>query len=144
MTTTPDRERFTPQNDRTDGNTIEPMICVITTEADAARAEQLARTLVERRLAGCVSLLPLRSLYIWEGNLEHSDEVQLLIKTIPSQLEALKQAVLDLHSYVTPMWVQWQAQTTTGYGAWLAQLRAPQGAPQPTDADSPETGDRAG
>jgi periplasmic divalent cation tolerance protein len=120
------------------------MVCVITTESNAVRAEQLARTLVERRLAGCVSLLPQSSIYIWEGRLEQSDEVQLLIKTTPCRLEALQRAVLDLHSYDTPMWVEWQAQASDRYGAWLAQVTAPPGGPPPAGADSPGSGDPAG
>lgn len=144
MSTTPDQTEFPAEGDPADGNATQAVICVITTESDAARAEQLARILVEKQLAGCVSLLPLSSIYIWEGNLEHSEEVQLLIKTTPSRLGALKRAVLDLHSYDTPMWVQWQAQASTGYGVWLAQVTAPRDALPPADASSPGTGDRVG
>jgi periplasmic divalent cation tolerance protein len=144
MTTTPGPTISNPEDDPAEGHGGQPIVCVITTESDTARAEQLARALVERRLAGCVSLLPLSSIYIWEGRLEHSEEVQLLIKTTPTQVDALQRAVLDLHSYDTPMWVQWQAQASDRYGAWLAQVTAPRGAPPPADADSPGNGDPAG
>lgn len=135
MTTTPGPTISVPEGNPAERHGGQPMVCVITTESDAARAEQLARALVERRLAACVSLLPLSSIYIWEGRLEQSDEVQLLIKTTPSCVEALQRAVLELHSYDTPMWVQWQAQASDRYGAWLAQVTAPPSAPPRADAD---------
>jgi periplasmic divalent cation tolerance protein len=144
MTTTEGPAVSVPEGDPAEGHGGQPIVCVITTESDAARAEQLAQVLVERGLAGCVSLIPLSSIYIWEGRLAHSEEVQLLIKTTPNRLEALQRAVFDLHSYDTPMWVQWQAQAGDRYGAWLAQVTAPPGAPPPAGADSPGNGGPAG
>ena len=75
---------------------------VLTTEADRERAEALARDLLERGLVACVSLHPVVSLYRWQGQLEQSEEVQLLLKTTPAHLEALRQALTELHSYDTP------------------------------------------
>ncbi|MFN7898794.1 MAG: divalent-cation tolerance protein CutA [Synechococcaceae cyanobacterium] len=132
------------QGSTADSGTGQPVVCVITSEGDAERAEQLAHLLVERGLAGCVSLLPLTSIYLWDGQLEHSAEVQLLIKTTPGRLEALHQAVLERHSYDTPMWVQWQALADRGYGTWLAQVTAGPGAPPPAGAGSPGSGGPAG
>jgi periplasmic divalent cation tolerance protein len=98
-----------------------PLSLCLTTEADAERAEALAQALVERGLAACVALSPVRSLYRWRGALERSQEVQLLIKTHPSRLAELEAAVHELHSYDTPEWIHWPAQASAGYGAWLAE-----------------------
>ncbi|MFM8276663.1 MAG: divalent-cation tolerance protein CutA [Cyanobium sp.] len=144
MSATPDPALVPQQSLAVDGLCNREIVCAITTEGDATRAEQLARALLERGLAGCVSLIPLSSLYVWNGQLEHSAEVQLLIKTTPAQLKALHQAVLELHSYDTPMWVQWQAQADGGYGSWLARVTAHPGAPPPAGADSPGNGDPTG
>ena len=136
---------MSPEQGSTTANSPgQPVVCVITSEGDTARAERLARLLVERGLAGCVSLLPQTSFYGWEGQLERSAEVQLLIKTTPCRLEALHQAVLESHSYDTPMWVQWQGLADQGYGAWLAQVTADPDAPPPTGAGSPGSGAPAG
>lgn len=108
---------------------------VLTTEADTAHAERLARALLEARLAVCISLLPLTSLYHWQGRIERSTEVQLLIKTSATQLEALKQLLEELHSYDTPEWIHWPAHTAGTYGLWLegelAPLSPDAGAPDP-------------
>ena len=95
------------------------MLLALTTEADADKAEALAEALLERRLAACVALTPLRSLYRWQGRLERSQEVQLLIKTTPERLAPLEEAVHALHSYDTPEWLTWLAGSSPGYGAWV-------------------------
>jgi periplasmic divalent cation tolerance protein len=93
----------------------------LTTEADAERAEALAEILLEQGLAACVALLPLRSLYRWQGQLQRSPEVQLLIKTTPAQLAALEAVVHQRHSYSTPEWLHWRAGSSEAYGSWVAQ-----------------------
>jgi periplasmic divalent cation tolerance protein len=97
---------------------------VLTTEASPERAEALALALLERRLVVCVSQFPVRSQYHWQGRLERSEEVQLLLKTTPERLAALHQSVLELHSYSTPEWIHWQARSTGAYAAWcIEQVR---------------------
>lgn len=94
---------------------------VLTTEASLENAERLAKTLLEERLVACVSLMPILSLYQWRGQLTRSEEVQLLIKTHRPCLEALRERVLDLHSYDTPEWISLEAQTHGTYGQWCAE-----------------------
>lgn len=96
-------------------------LLVLTTEADAARAETLARQLLQEGLAGCISLRPVLSLYPWEGALQCSEEVQLLIKTIPDRVDRLRERLLQLHSYDLPQWLQWEAAASPAFGAWLDQ-----------------------
>ena len=96
-------------------------VLALTTEASAPQAEALAEALVERRLAACVALTPLRSVYRWQGQLQRSDEVQLLIKTDAARLAELEQAVRELHSYTTPEWLHWPAGASPAYGAWLQE-----------------------
>lgn len=90
----------------------------LTTEGDAAKAEALARVLLERRLVACVSLRPVRSLYRWQGRIEESTEVELLMKTSPTRLAELEAAVRELHSYDTPEWLSWSAGASSAYAAW--------------------------
>ena len=95
----------------------------LTTEANAERAQQLAEALLERQLVACVSITPLQSFYRWEGALQCSHEVQLLMKTSAQHLDALRSVVAELHSYDTPEWLSWPATSSPAYGAWaLAEL----------------------
>jgi len=128
-----------------DAAAVAPLLLVLTTEADGERAEALARQLLQRRLAACIAIQPIRSIYRWQGQLECSEEVQLLIKTHPLQLTALHGALLALHSYTTPQWIVWPAQADAAYGAWLASgCGFSAGGSPPAPADSPGGADPAG
>ncbi len=106
-------------------DTIAPLSLVLTTEADRERAEALARALLERGLVACASLLPVVSLYPWQGQLERAEEVQLLLKTCRDHLPALRSALGELHSYDIPEWIHWSASSGGPYGGWLMEQLAP-------------------
>lgn len=79
------------------------LLLAMTTCADAAAAERLARALVEARLAACVSIsAPVRSVYPWQGRIEVDEEVGLTIKTSPGRVEALKRFIAEQHDYDVP------------------------------------------
>ena len=98
------------------------MVCVVlTSEATPERADALARSLLEQRLVACVSVLPVRSHYRWQGALETADEVKLLLKTTPEQLSDLHQALHALHSYQIPEWIVLGGISRGDYGIWLGE-----------------------
>lgn len=106
------------------------LILALTTEADEPQAEALARNLLERRLAACVSFIPVRSVYSWEGTIQRASEVQLLLKTSPECLGALHRAVMELHSYDIPEWLSWPVQSSEAYGLWALAAVNSDGMPQ--------------
>jgi len=76
---------------------------VLVTAPDAETGARLARTLVEERLAACVSLVPgVRSIYRWEGRIHDDAEVLLIVKTGADRCEALGARVRTLHPYALP------------------------------------------
>ena len=80
-----------------------PCFLLVTTCADADSAMQLARQLIRSRQAACVNLLPgARSIYAWQGQIEETDEVVLLVKTSTSDPDTAIQAVAALHPYEVP------------------------------------------
>lgn len=72
----------------------------ITAPSDAAA--ELARTLVEERLAACVNAVDCRSTYRWEGAVVEDEEVVLLAKTTDERYAALADRVAELHPYDVP------------------------------------------
>ena len=82
---------------------MEHAVLVYTTWPSSADAEAAGRTLVERRLAACVNILPgMISHYRWQGTVERGEEAVMIIKTRASLADAVSGAVKELHSYDTP------------------------------------------
>ncbi len=75
---------------------------VLITAGSETEAESLARHLVDHRLAACVSITPIRSVYRWQGEVQAEAEWQLVIKTDLSQFDAIAQAITQHHSYEVP------------------------------------------
>jgi periplasmic divalent cation tolerance protein len=80
-----------------------PGYCVVlVTAASEAEATTIAQALVQQKLAACVSLTPITSIYTWQNQLHQEPEWQLLIKTQLEYYPALEQIVQQLHSYEVP------------------------------------------
>jgi periplasmic divalent cation tolerance protein len=78
-------------------------LLVLTNLPDRMSAEALAAALIEARLAACVTILaPCRSIYRWQGKVETSDEIPLLIKTTEARYAALEAAIRAQHPYELP------------------------------------------
>jgi len=78
-------------------------IIVLTTVASEEEAVRLVRTLLERRLVACGTLLPgARSMYRWQGKVADEREVVVMLKTRSARLESLQNAFGDLHPYKVP------------------------------------------
>ena len=79
------------------------VLLVLSSLPDQAAAQQLARTLIERRLAACVSVLaPCTSVYRWRGAVEEAAEVPVLIKTTAGRYAELESVLRALHPYELP------------------------------------------
>ena len=79
------------------------IVIVLTTLPADGDAPGFARTLVEERLAACVSFQSVvESVYSWEGRLERNQERQVIIKTTTARVEPLWARVRELHPYDVP------------------------------------------
>jgi periplasmic divalent cation tolerance protein len=79
---------------------------VLVTAPDLKVARALARAALELRLIACANLVPrLESHYRWQGRLESSAEVLLIMKTTRARLERLEKLVLEKHPYDTAEFV---------------------------------------
>lgn len=96
-------------------------IIVLTTAGSRDEARKIAQSLVESRLAACVNIIPkIESIYRWEDNVQSSDEFLLMVKTISSNFEAVKEAIRKLHSYDLPECIALEiSDAEDGYLKWL-------------------------
>lgn len=79
------------------------MLIVFTTAPNLVESEDLARKIVEAKLAACVQVLPqIKSFYFWENAVRADSENLLLIKTIAEKYSELETFIKSNHSYETP------------------------------------------
>ena len=90
---------------------------------DAARA--LGRALVEARLAASVQMLPIESIYRWEGDVESAAEHLLICKIRTADYPEVEAEIGAHHTYDVPEIVAVPiAAGSPGYLAWLAEATA--------------------
>ena len=71
------------------------------------QARTIGRTIVEEKLAACINILPqMESIYLWQGKIETSNEVVLIIKTSDSLTSKCSARIKELHSYTVPCILQ--------------------------------------
>jgi periplasmic divalent cation tolerance protein len=97
--------------------------CIVLTSLGAEdEAEALAQAIVEARLAACVQVRAVRSLYVWQGALQREPEWVLHIKTLDARYAALEAFIRARHGYQTPEIVR--VPVTAGSSDYLEWLRA--------------------
>lgn len=80
-----------------------PLLLILCTAPDRESALKLSNTLLEQGLAACVNLTsPVTSVYRWQGKLEQSEEILLLIKTTEKQYQRVEAALRAQHPYELP------------------------------------------
>lgn len=104
-----------------------PALIAFCTCPDEASAAALAQSLVEQRLAACVTRLPgAVSVYRWRDAVEHGSEVLLLIKTTSDRFAALREAVISLHPYELPELIAVEAVAGLDrYLDWIGESTSP-------------------
>ena len=107
-------------------------VVIITTVGTEEEANGLAGELVERRLAACVNVIPIRrSLYRWKGKLCEDSEFLLLIKSVAAEYLAIEAAIKELHSYELPEILRFDVGAGEArFLSWLAEAVGAQ-APSP-------------
>ena len=96
-------------------------IVVLTTVANIAEAETLARKIVEAKLAACVQVLPpMKSFYFWNDGVQVDSEHLLLIKTLAEKFDELENIIQANHSYDVPEIVALAAdRVSESYLGWM-------------------------
>ena len=96
-------------------------IVVLVTAPSTDKAAELARAVVEERLAACGNIVPgIRSIYRWQDKIEDEPEALLILKTRAELFESLRARVQSLHPYTCPEILQ--LDITRGHAPYLAWL----------------------
>lgn len=75
---------------------------MLTTTPNLELANSISNELIEKKLAACISINKITSIYHWEGKTENSDEFELKIKTKLKNFKKIKKLIISLHTYDVP------------------------------------------
>ncbi|MCL3882372.1 divalent-cation tolerance protein CutA [Marivita sp. GX14005] len=95
-----------------------PFVAYTTLDTERA-AEALARQAVGAKLAACVHLQPITSIYEWNG-LQKDAEIRVMFKTSRAAWPALKAMILRDHPYDEPaLWALEIADGSESFLGWI-------------------------
>ena len=102
---------------------------VLVTAPDLKTARTLAKAALSAKLVACANLVPkLESHYWWQGKLESSAEVLILLKTTRARLAALERLIIAQHPYDTPEFIT--LPLAGGNAKYLAWITMSSGGPE--------------
>ena len=81
--------------------TVKPVI-IVSTFPSKQSVTSIANKLVKKRLAACVNITTISSIYTWKGKIENQNEYLALFKTTKKNQSVLKKELKKLHPYDVP------------------------------------------
>lgn len=75
---------------------------MVVTTAQGATTQRIVEALLSAELAACVQATPIRSHYVWRGELRDEAEDLLLIKAKLGDWDAIEAAIRQAHDFDTP------------------------------------------
>jgi len=101
-------------------------IIVQTTTASETEADAIADALLAEGLAACVQIMPIRSRYLWQGEVRRDVEELLLVKTRADLWDRVSARIRELHSYDTPeIMAVPLSDADPAYLAWMGEVTRP-------------------
>ena len=99
------------------------LIYVFWTCRDKQEAKKIIHGLLDQRLIACASIFPeVESIYRWEGKIEESQEVKVILKTTFKHFDAVQSHIQKHCSYEVPEILQVDiAQGNLRYLSWVVQ-----------------------
>ena len=110
-------------------------IAVFTSIDSPERARAIATALVERRLAACVQVSTIESVYSWQGAVQNDMEYRVMAKTMADRYPEVEAAIRELHSYDLPAiyaldvaaifepYAEWVAEYSSGRSTSMIELK---------------------
>ena len=95
------------------------LLLLITTTPNQLLAEQIATELIERKLAACVSIKEIKSIYKWHGNIEENKEFEITIKSLPENLNKLTLILKEKITYEVPELIYKIFESENSYFQWI-------------------------
>ena len=95
------------------------LLILVTTESSKTKALRLANLLLKNKLAACVSIKEIFSIYEWDNDIEKNKEFEITIKSKPEFKENLIDFLHKNSTYEVPQIVYKKYHTEMKYYDWL-------------------------
>ena len=95
------------------------VLVIITTESSKTNASRLAKLLVQNKLAACVSIKEIFSVYPWDGDIEETKEFEITIKSKPEFKNNLIDFLHEFSTYDVPQIIYKKYNSEMKYYEWL-------------------------
>ena len=95
------------------------VLLVITTENNKKAAKKIVKVLLKKKLAACISLKDIHSIYEWEGKIEEVNEIEITIKSKPELKKALLVCLQKMTSYDVPQIIYKKFNSEKKYINWI-------------------------
>ena len=98
---------------------MKPVI-IVSTFPSKQSVNSIADLLVKKKLAACVNIIKISSIYTWKGKIENQNEYLALFKTTKKNQSVLKKELKKLHPYDVPEIVEINVESINQpYMKWL-------------------------
>ena len=77
-------------------------VVIISTYPNKKSLQKIANTIVQEKLAACVNISKISSVYSWQGKIENSSEYLAIFKTTQNNKTKLKKKISETHPYNVP------------------------------------------
>ena len=95
---------------------------MITTESSKSNALRVAKLLIQKKLAACVSIKQIFSIYEWEDFIEETKEFEITIKSKPEFKDDLIDFLHKISSYDLPQIIYKKYYSEMEYYYWLNKV----------------------
>ena len=92
---------------------------MITTESSKTNALRVAKLLIQNKLAACVSIKQIFSIYEWDDDIEETQEFEITIKSKPEFKENLIDFLHKVSTYDIPQIIYKEYHSEMKYFEWL-------------------------
>ena len=92
---------------------------MITTESSRANALRMAKLLIQNKLAACVSIKQIFSIYKWDDDIEETKEFEITIKSKPEFKDSLIAFLNKMSTYDVPQIIYKNYYTILEYYDWI-------------------------
>lgn len=94
------------------------------TVPDSIIAREIGKQLLEKKLAVCINIVPINSMYLMKGNLIEENECGVYVKTLPEFEREAIDFIKSIHPYDTPLIAKIPTEFNYEYKEWAKEVQS--------------------